>query len=281
MRININGVRLYFDVEGLELVPDGAHMRKKQTLILLHGGPGYDHSSFKPQFSILSSLVQIIYLDHRANGRSDRGSSDNWNLRQWADDLRVFCEMLDIEKPIIFGHSFGGFVAMEYATRFPDHPSKLILSSTHARMQLSRVLAAFHRLGGQHVQEVARDFLDNPSEKSLEAYNNYCIPKYNQTPQDPDISTRTLRNSELLLAFAAQEWPHFNFLPALSSVKVQTLVIAGEDDPITPIEDAEDIVNALPQDLVQFVRFSECGHGVFRDKPNEFFKIIREFIQQD
>lgn len=281
MRIKVNGVRLYFDVDGPELVPDGAHMRKKQTLLLLHGGPGYDHSSFKPLFSELSPLVQVIYLDHRGNGRSDYGPKDKWCLRQWAEDLRAFCDMLGIEKPIIFGQSFGGFVAMEYATRFPDLPGKLILSSTHARMQISQILASFHRLGGQDVQDIARAFLETPSKKTLAAYEEFCIPKYNPTRQDPNIAARTVRNRELLLAFTAGEWRHFNFLPVLPLIKAPTLVIAGEEDPITPIGDAEDIVNALPPNLVQFVRFSKCGHGVFRDKPKECFEILRDFIQQE
>jgi proline iminopeptidase len=281
MRIKVNGVRLYFDVEGPELVPDGTHMRKKETLLLLHGGPGYDHSSFKPLFSELSHLVQIIYLDHRGNGRSDLGPTDKWCLRQWAEDLREFCDLLGIEKPIVFGQSFGGFVAMEYATRFPGHPSKLILSSTHARIQIDRILATFHRLGGQDAQDAACAFLETPSEETLAAYKKICMPKYNPTLQDPNIAVRTLLNDKLLLAFTAGEWRHFNFLPALPSIKVPTLVIAGEEDPITPINDAEDIVNALPRNLVEYVRFSKCGHGVFRDKPKECFDILRDFIQRE
>ena len=63
-------VRLFIDVEGCGLVPDGATLRAKPTLILLHGGPGYDHSSFKPIFSQLADVAQIIYIDHRGHGRS-------------------------------------------------------------------------------------------------------------------------------------------------------------------------------------------------------------------
>ena len=60
MRITVNGTSLYFDVEGLGLVPDGPTMRAKPTLILLHGGPGFDHSAFKPDFSRLADAAQII-----------------------------------------------------------------------------------------------------------------------------------------------------------------------------------------------------------------------------
>lgn len=73
MRVLVNGVRLYFDVEGAALVPDGPAMRQKPTVLLLHGGPGFDHTSYKPAYSALTDIAQLVYLDHRGNGRSEDG----------------------------------------------------------------------------------------------------------------------------------------------------------------------------------------------------------------
>src|SRR5947209_13830189 len=84
MHVQINGVRLFFDVEGAKLVPDGATMREKPTLLLLHGGPGFDHTIYKPAYSALADVAQLIYLDHRGNGRSDPGPKESWTLAQWA-----------------------------------------------------------------------------------------------------------------------------------------------------------------------------------------------------
>jgi pimeloyl-ACP methyl ester carboxylesterase len=140
MRVNIGDVRLFFDVEGAKLRPDGAMMREVPTVILLHGGPGFDHSNFKPDFSRLAEGAQVVYLDHRGNGRSDRGDPKKWNLPQWGDDLRAFCDALEIDRPIVLGNSFGGMVAMSYATRHPDHPAKLVLSSTAAVSRQDRSL---------------------------------------------------------------------------------------------------------------------------------------------
>jgi len=85
MYVLVNGLRLFFDIEGAKLVPDGAAMREKPTLILLHGGPGFDHSIYKPAYSALAESAQIIYLDHRGNGRSEDGHREGWNLAQWGD----------------------------------------------------------------------------------------------------------------------------------------------------------------------------------------------------
>ena len=73
MRIQVRDVKLFFDVEGTKLRPVGTRMQAVPTLLLLHGGPGSDHSEFKLGFSQLADIPQVIYLDHRGNGRSDRG----------------------------------------------------------------------------------------------------------------------------------------------------------------------------------------------------------------
>jgi pimeloyl-ACP methyl ester carboxylesterase len=117
MHVIVNGVRLFFDVEGAKFAPEGPVMREKATLLLLHGGPGFDHSIYKPAYSALTDTAQIIYLDHRGNGRSEDGPRESWNLAQWGDDVRAFCDALGIEKPIVLGASFGGMVALSYAIR--------------------------------------------------------------------------------------------------------------------------------------------------------------------
>ena len=84
MKVFVNGVRLFFDVEGARLVPDGPVMREKPTLLLLHGGPGFDHSIYKPAYSALADVAQIIYLDHRGNGRSEDGRAKPGTWRSGA-----------------------------------------------------------------------------------------------------------------------------------------------------------------------------------------------------
>jgi len=72
----------FFDVEGAVLDPRGAEMFEKPTLLLLHGGPGMDLSPFRPAFAALAETAQVIYLDHRGQGRSDRGTPADWTLER-------------------------------------------------------------------------------------------------------------------------------------------------------------------------------------------------------
>ncbi len=278
MRVKIGDVRLYFDVEGAKLRPDGAMMREVPTVILLHGGPGFDHSNFKPDFSRLTEIAQVVYLDHRGNGRSDRGDRSKWNLPQWGDDVRSFCETLEIERPIVMGVSFGGMVAMSYATRHPEHPAKLVLSSTAARSRQDRSLDMFERLGGAEAREAARRFFDNPGPETMADYQKKCLPLYNRTPSGPESILRSVMNLELMADFFKHESHTFNFLPELGRIKCPTLIAAGELDPILPVADSKDIAAAIAPNLARLEVFENAGHGAHRDQPDRFFKVLNEFI---
>ena len=278
MRVKIGDARLFFDVEGAKLRPDGATMREVPTVVLLHGGPGFDHSNFKPDFSRLTEIAQVVYLDHRGNGRSDRGDRSKWNLPQWGDDVRSFCEALEIKRPIVMGISFGGMVAMSYATRHPEHPGKLVLSSTAARSRQDRSLDMFERLGGAEAREAARRFFDNPGPETMADYQKKCLPLYNRTPSGPESLLRSVMNLELMADFFKHESHTFNFLPELGRIKCPTLIAAGELDPITPVADAKDIAAAIAPGLARLEVFENAGHGAHRDQPDRFFKVLNEFI---
>jgi len=278
MRVNIGDVRLFFDVDGAKLRPDGATMREVPTVVLLHGGPGFDHSNFKPDFSRLAEIAQVVYLDHRGNGRSDRGDPAKWNLPQWGDDVQAFCEALEIERPIVMGNSFGGMVAMSYATRHPEHPGKLVLSSTAAVSRQDRSLEMFEKLGGATAREVARRFFENPGAETAADYQKRCIPLYNRTPSGPEFMKRAVMNLELMVDYFKNESHKFNFLPELARIKCPTLITAGELDPILPVADSKDIAAAMAPGVARLEVFENAGHGAYRDQPDRYFKILSEFI---
>ena len=286
MHVLVNGVRLFFDVEGAGLVPDGPVMREKPTLLMLHGGPGSDHSIYRPAYSALADIAQIVYLDHRGNGRSEDGPRENWNLAQWGDDVRAFCDVLGIASPIVLGASFGGMVALAYATRHPGHAGKLVLISTAAAggEYLERRVELFERFGGAEVGALARRrFLEiqgHPDQASLDAWARLAIPLYTRLPRDPDMARRAVNRSEVLQWFTRPggESHTFNMFGDLDRIQCPTLVLGGEDDPIHPIESQADIAAALPAHLLQFERFPDCRHAVVTDAPERAMAVIRQFI---
>lgn len=279
MYVTVNGARLYFDVEGAGLVPDGPRMREKPTLLMLHGGPGFDHTMYKPAFSQLADITQVIYLDQRGQGRSG-GGPETWTLAQWGDDVKGFCDALGIEKPIVYGGSYGGFVAQSYATRHPEHPGKLILVSTAAHFVYEEIFAAFERIGGKEARERAEAHLLNPSMESRKEYLEKNLPLYRVRPLDPDAAKRAILRHDVGLKFggAKNEQGRMDFRADLARVRCPVLILSGDRDPMSPPQFSETIAKCLPPHLVRLERFANCGHGVFADDPERAFRVLREFI---
>jgi proline iminopeptidase len=281
MKVQIEpNVHLYVDVEGAGLIPDANSMIEKPTLILLHGGPGSDHTSFKPFFTRFADIAQIIYYDHRGHGRSDFNSTEALTLDVLADDIVKLCHVLGIIKPIVLGQSFGGFVAQRYIARHPEHPSKVILSSTSPTFGLERKLIMFNTLGGSKARIAAEQFWTKPSKLSYDVYTRICKPLYSSVAPalNSNIKSRTIFRNEILFKWVSGEYQTMNLLPGLIRAKCPVLVIAGKLDPVCPIDDSLDIVSALPENVVQFEQFRGCGHGVWRDDPDKALFILRQFI---
>jgi proline iminopeptidase len=238
-------------------------------------------TSFKPEFGTLSDVAQIVYVDHRGHGRSDRCGPEQWTLDVFADDIVRLCDALGIVKPIVLGQSFGGFVAQRYLARHPDHPAAVVLSSTSHHLGLSRKLAMFERLGGREARDVAERFWTQPNETNWAEYERVCKQHYNTvSPTNDDASRRIVFNTDILFTSASGEQQTMNLLPGLSRAQCPVLVMAGELDPVCPLDDARDIAAALPAQWVQFASFANSGHGAWRDEPDAAFARLREFVLQ-
>ena len=283
MRVQLlDGTGLWFDSEGLSLVPESDSMRERPTLILMHGGPGSDHNGFKPAFSAMTDTCQVLYYDHRGQGRSDRSTPENWNLDRWADDVVEMCDVLGITKPFVLGLSFGGFVAQRFASRHPGFATAHIFLSTASFQDSEANFKMFRELGGEEAEHIARSFWEAPDEETMTKwivpYVKVCGPLYTQRPGNLLIDKKTITNTDVLTHFNKHESPTLNLLPELSRVNEPVLVAHGELDPVTPMVGAEKLVAALSSDLVQFERFAHSGHGVFQDEPDAFFEVLKSFI---
>jgi pimeloyl-ACP methyl ester carboxylesterase len=279
MRIAIDGdVRLFVDISGAGLVPQGAAMVERPTVLLLHGGPGLDHSMYKgSQAMVLDDIAQVVFYDHRGNGRSDRGTPDQWTLDTWADDVVRLCDALGIERPIVFGASFGGFVAQRYLARHPDHPGKVVLACTSARLDLDVLAKSFACFGDEVAGDTARAFFGGDL-SVMPAFLEHCIPLYATEPLDPNEFVRTVMNPELMGHFFAGEAKTMDLRDGLAAARCPVLVLGGELDPVMPAEVVQEVVNALPAHLVQFMELPGVSHlQVGGGRPSA--ASIRAFIE--
>src|SRR4029079_3703957 len=135
MRVEVDGARLFFDIEGAQLRPVGPWLEERPTVVIVHTGPGSDHTAYKEHIGPrLAQVAQVIYLDMRGCGLSDRCTPDTWNVETWSSDLHALLGRMGVERPVILGAGFGTYTALRYAQRWPADISKLVLSNPNARV---------------------------------------------------------------------------------------------------------------------------------------------------
>ena len=278
MHVEVNGAPIFFDTVGAKLAIDGEAMVERPSLLVMHGGPGFDHAPMRLFFDRFADTHQVIYIDHRGNGRSG-GAPDTWTLAQWGDDVHDFCLALGVEKPVVYGLSFGGMVAMSYAARHPEHPSKLVLASTAAKMNLEATYGMMEELGGAEARRIAARFWSEPGPEAAAEYMSVCMPLYNPSGALSEaVRKLAIMRTEVMFHFIQGEQRTMDLLPGLARIACPTLVTAGRLDPITPVACSEAIAAALPAQLSELVVFDDAGHGVHRDAPERAEAVLRGFL---
>src|SRR5215203_2003156 len=242
MRVQVGDVRLFFDVDGAKLRPADSGLEERPTVLILHAGPGLDHAPYKETLGPrLVDLAQVVYLDQRGHGRSDRSDAASWNLTTWASDVKGFCDRLRIERPVILGQGWG------------------------ARIVPDRSIAVFERLGGAAAGEAAFQFYRHPSERTVADFLRVCFPLLGRKERGPGTLLRAHWNFEALIEWQLHEGHEVDLRPEAAQVTAPTLVLQGEDDPQMPLVGALELADQLPD--ARIVTYQDGRHSLFHDEP--------------
>ena len=284
MYATVRDTTLYFDVEGMGLVPDGARMAERPVGLVIHGGPGGDHSGFKPSFSPLAERMQLVYFDHRGQGRSAAGDPAKYTLDENVEDMEALRRHLGLGPIVSIGTSYGGMVAMAHAARYPASVSRLVLIVTAAHngfMARSRQIIA-ERGNDEQKRVVAmlyRGELD--SVEKLRHFYDVMGPMYSVT-HDP-VAAATARSRGILTpialnrAFAPDGWMQgYDLRPELRNITAPTLILAGRHDWICPPEFSEEIHRLIPHSDLRI--FGASSHSIRADEPSAMIDAIAGFL---
>ena len=279
MFVRANGIRLFVEVLGQKLAPDGSTMIERPTIVALHGGPS-DHAHMR-DLAVLSDIAQIILYDHRGCGRSEAGDPALWTMDQLGDDVLGLCDALGIEKPIVLGTSFGGFVAQSYAIRHPGHAAKLVLQVTGPRRNLAMSIEGFRRQGGDTAAQAFEAYARDPNSSTLATFMKTCRALYTtRRVVDREAAARARINGKLVLHFAGRQ-SDFDFREALGKVITPVLILGGDEDPIMPPSFQDELEAALTSAPKRRLRFANAGHFLRMDVPEAYYSALREFVLSD
>jgi len=282
MRARIRDTEIYFDVEGSGLVVDGSRMREKPVMFVIHGGPGADHSSYKPGFSPLSQKVQLVYFDHRGQGRSSRGAKETYTLDNNVEDMEALRQHLGLDKIVVLGSSYGGMVALSYAVRYPQNVSHLIVVATVPDFRfLQRAKEILAQRGTDEQNAIAQRLWNGTfeSEEQLREYFQVMAPMYSIT-HDPEARQkgwdRAILSADAINVAFSSFLRSYNVLDQLHKITSPTLVIGGRHDWICPPEFSEEIAQAIPNADLRI--FENSGHSVRADEPEALLDAIAGFL---
>lgn len=273
--VSVGDVRLFVDIDGAKLVPDADSLRERPTVVMFHGNGG-DHSIFKDAYARFPEFAQVVYYDHRGNGRSEDGSPERWTIDQWSDDLHTLCDALGIGRPVVLGVSFGGLIALNYAIRHPAHPAKLVLVSVSARINPESSIRMYERLGGPEARDAAKRWYGSPADE-VEEFLRVCGPYFSPLPRRPELMARAVSRRPATDHFLRHEYLQHDLRPNLGRIQCPTLLLGGELDPVVPIEEMEDLAGRLGSKQVRLERFPGAGHTLGGDREAEV-RFVREFV---
>jgi proline iminopeptidase len=282
MRAKVRDTEIYFDVEGAGLVPDGAAMRERPVALVIHGGPGADHSGFKPAFSPLAEHMQLVYFDQRGHGRSARGDPATYTLDENVEDMEALRQYLGLGPVVSIGMSYGGKVAMAHAARYPEAISHLVLVVTaahHGSLERARQSVTEH---GTPEQRLVCEALWNGTFKDAEEVRRYYQvmgPLYSQR-YDPDTMAtamaRAVYEPEPMNRAFGGFLRHLDLRPELGRITAPTLVIAGRHDWICPPEFSQEIARLIPGAKLRI--FENSSHAIRADEPLALIDAIVDFV---
>ena len=284
MFARVRNTELFFDVDGESLTPDGPRMRQKPTAFLIHGGPGSDHSGFKPGFSPLAAKMQLVYFDHRGQGRSAKGDPARYTLDENVEDMEALRLHLGLGPIVSIGTSYGGMVAMAHAARYPRSVSHLVLIVTAAHGGFIARARQILTERGTAEQRAVCDILwagGFATGEELRRYYEVMAPLYSRS-HDPVSSALTRQRAinspePLNRAFGPEGFLRtYDVRPELSRIAAPTLILAGRHDWICPPEFSQEIHRLIPGSDLRI--FEESSHSIRSDEPEAMRDAIAGFV---
>lgn len=256
-----------------------------RPVLVLHGGLGLDHTYLRPWLDPLADQAELTYFDFSGNGRSERIDLSATGHDHWVAEIDALREFLGHERITLLGHSYGGYLAQEYALRHPERLSGLVLVNTAPVLDHGDVILANarRRATPEQLRVVEQDlFRPLGSDEEWREVWRTVLPLYFHR-YDPAIGAALDREMhysvEAFNVGFSRNLQTYDVREGLWHVAVPALVTGGADDWILPpAQGAFRIAERLRRGRLEIFRHS--GHFPFIEEQARFLEVVRAWLEE-
>jgi L-proline amide hydrolase len=261
----------------------------KLPLLALHGGPGALHDYLEPLGELASTGRRVIFYDQIGCGRSwVEKPVDFWTVELFVAEVQAVRDALGLDRVHLFGSSWGGMLAMEYALTRPAGLASLVLSSSPASIPLwaeetSRLVSELPEEARRALEESAPDSAEYLAAQEVFYRRHVCrvVPPpdwYLRTiaglAEHPDVYNHMQGPNEFVITGTLADW---DITARLPEIEVPTLVTAGRHDEFTPRQ-AEVVHRGIAGS--ELVTFDESSHMQFTEEPERYREVVAGFLDR-
>jgi proline iminopeptidase len=277
----------------------GRDVGRGRAVVVLHGGPDFDHRYLLPDLDRLADTFRLIYYDQRGRGQSADGvQAEDVTLASEIDDLDAVIRHYRLESPVLLGHSWGALLALEYALRRPGRASHLVLMNAApvsvndvALLRKTYIEALGSDMDRQRAIVAGAAYAAGEPDAVAARYrihftNALARPEhYERLMAAMSAAFASQGSAGILKARAVEDrlmldtWsaPGYDLLPKLRALNVPTLVIHGDRDFI-PAAIAEHIAAAIPG--ARLTMIENCGHFAYLERAGEVRRALADFFRR-
>lgn len=274
--LSLEDARLFYEVVGAG-----------DPIIVVHGGPGLDHSYLQPGLDALGTRHTLVYYDQRGTGRSSAElTPEAINFDAFVDDVDALRQALGFDRVSVLGHSFGAMIALRYALRYPDNLRALILMNpTEPGTRFQEQTA--QRQATRRTEEVAEEMAELRETEAFQARDAATLSRFyrlafrsvmrnpDQVEQvDLDLSGTTARNGQDVASLLGQSTGAIDWWTELALVQAPTLVLHGRYD-APPIDMARELAEAFP---VGSLAVLDTGHFPYVEDRDGLLSAVSGFF---
>jgi proline iminopeptidase len=250
-------------------------------LIVLHGGPGMDHTTFRPYLDPLAADFRVLYVDQRGQGRSERVDPATLTLEVFARDIDLLAEALGLDEYAVLGHSFGAIVTTWHAVNLGTATAYVISGGGDSSEKLLADVEASLEAMGEAGVPIAASWEQEKTvetEEELKELVRVQMPFHFAGDPPPGYGDETVGTPDVLRHFANVGYGDFDYTPDLGRAEKPTLVVVGEQDRTTTTRSACVLHEGIAGS--ELVVIPGVGHMSFVEAQGEYLEGVRGFLRR-